>query len=86
MTDQVSRYEFEALVRRVDVNGDRLGGVGVLAVQIQELAKDLAAHEKIHEQDARRRTDSRRWIIAMAVAVVAAIDGPLVTVLLAVRH
>lgn len=91
--DAVSRAEFNMLVQQVadynrrleaiDSGGTR--GVAVLQLQITDLAKDFAAHEKQHEMMESRRLSGRRWAIALAVAAIAAIDGPMVTILLA-RH
>ncbi len=80
----VSRAELADLQRRVD-KIDRGGtrGVGVLAVQIQELAKDLAAHEKQHEQERQARAAMRRWLVGAFIAAVAAVDGPVVAIVLA---
>lgn len=93
MTDPVTRAEFEMLAKQVseqyrrleaiDAGGTR--GVGVLQLQITDLAKDFAAHEKQHEILEVRRVAGRRWAIALAVAAIAAIDGPMVTILLARR-
>jgi hypothetical protein len=93
MTDPVSREEFRMLADRVyagerrlesiDVNGTR--GVVVLAVQVQELSKDLAAHEVKHDQERADRAASRKWLWAALIAVIAAVDGPVVSVLLASR-
>ena len=65
----------------IDTNGTR--GVVVLGVQLQELAKDLAAHEVKHDHEQDQRAAGRKWLIALAVAFLAAVDGPIVTVLLA---
>jgi hypothetical protein len=93
MTDPVSREEFRMLADRVytgerrleaiDVNGTR--GVVVLAVQVQELTKDLAAHEVKHDAERADRAASRKWMWMAWVAVIAAIDGPIVSVLLTIR-
>jgi hypothetical protein len=93
MTDPVSREEFRMLADRVyagerrmegiDVNGTR--GVVVLAVQVQELSKDLAAHEVKHDQERDQRAANRKWVWAAVIAVVAAVDGPVVSVLLTMR-
>lgn len=87
------RDEVRAVSTRVDLidqTGSR--GVAVLAVQVSELSKDVGAvktdiegHRGEHQQDARARVTGRRWLIATFVAAVAAVDGPLVTILLA-RH
>ena len=91
MSEAVSREEFRMLADRVvsnerrlesiDVNGTR--GVVVLAVQLQELSKDLATHEVKHDAERDARLSGRKWLIALAVAFLAAVDGPIVTVLLA---
>ena len=68
-------------VDAIDVNGTR--GVVVLGVQLQELAKDLAAHEVKHDHEREERAANRKWIWMALIGLLAAIDGPLVTVLLA---
>jgi len=78
MTDEIGRHEFAQLVRRVDDNQQRLNtidatgtrGVAVLAVQLQEIAKDFAKHEEKHEREERDRRSNRRWIIATAIAMI----------------
>lgn len=84
MTDFVSREEFERLAARLD-SIDAVGtrGVAVLAVQMTELAKDFARHEQVHERTEAARDRTRRWWVGAVIAVVAAIDGPVVTVILA---
>lgn len=76
--------------RRLD-EIDRLGtrGVAILGVQVQELSKDLGGvqhqlelHQREHEQDARDRRTSRRWAIGIGCALFAAIESPLVTLLI----
>ena len=64
--------------------------IAVLGVQIQEIAKDLAhldaemkEHRKEHQAVEQVRQAGRRWLFMAFVAVVAAIDGPIVAVLLA---
>jgi len=64
--------------------------VAVLGVQLQEIAKDVAKLEKQmddHRADHWRaesaRVTGRRWLAAMIIAAVAAVDGPMVTILLA---
>jgi hypothetical protein len=84
MTDDVSRHEFAALQRRVD-DMDRSGtrGVAVLALQVQELSKDFAKHELAHDEERRARASNRKWVAMLIIAVIAAVDGPIVAVLLA---
>lgn len=82
----VSWEEFRRLEARldsIDMTGTR--GINVLAVQVQELAKDLAAHEVKHDRADQARAASRRWMFMALIALVAAVDGPIVTVLLAVH-
>lgn len=94
MTEPVTRYEFEQLGRLVADNARRIEsidatgtrGVALLALQVQELSKDMAKHEDKHDREIAVRAASRRWIFGAVVAVVAAIDGPIVTVLLARGH
>lgn len=93
VTEPVTRPEFEMLARRVNENARRIEaidtggtrGVAVLQLQITDLAKDFAKHEEQHAQAETRRLSGRRWAIALAVAAVAAIDGPMVTILLSRR-
>ena len=98
MTEPVTRFEFAELARQVAAQAQRLDaidtagtrGVAVVAVQLQEVAKDVAhlekaidAHRGEHVAAEAARVNGRRWMIGAAVGLVAAIDGPLVTVLLA---
>jgi hypothetical protein len=93
MTDPVSREEFRMLSDRVGGNERRLDaidavgtrGVAVLAVQVQELSKDLAAHEVKHDVERARQAAGRKWIWMALIAIVAAVDGPVVSVLLTLR-
>lgn len=87
MSEYVTREEFFRLASRVDII-DSAGtrGVAVLAVQIQELAKDVAKHEEKHDREEAHRANNRKWLFMAAVAVIAAIDGPVVTIVLARGH
>jgi hypothetical protein len=76
----------EARLDQIDATGTR--GVAVLAVQLQEVAKDLAkveaelaAHRGEHNRAESARASNRRWAVGLVVAAVAAVDGPLVTLL-----
>ena len=71
----------ERRLEAIDANGTR--GVMVLAVQVQELGKDLAAHEVKHDHERDERASNRKWVYMALIALVAAVDGPIVTVLLA---
>ena len=93
--------EVDALTARVasiDDHGTRhsLEGMGPLSVQVAEVIKDVNelrhpvgarfdAHDRKHEQEESRRISARRWAVATVIAAVAAVDGPLVTILLARR-
>ena len=80
----VSREEFRALSQRVDmIDASGTRGVAVLAVQIQEIAKDFSRHEEKHDRQESARAASRRWLVMAAIALVGAIDLPIVTVILA---
>jgi uncharacterized protein (DUF885 family) len=97
---EVSRDEFAMLreqvatvERRLD-EIDRIGtrGVAVLAVQVSELSKDMGGmqtqmtkHQQEHEADARARVTGRRWAIGLAAVLFAAVESPLVTLLLTRR-
>jgi hypothetical protein len=97
---EVSRDEFAMLreqvadsARRLD-EIDRIGtrGVAVLAVQVAELSKDMGAvqaqmikHQQEHEADARARVSARRWAVGIGAVLFAAVESPLVTLLLT-RH
>jgi hypothetical protein len=73
------------LRRLVEENGRRLDtidstgtrGVGVLQIQITDLAKDFAAHEAKHEADESRRSSARRWAWSFAAAGVASMAAVL---------
>ncbi len=60
-----------------------------LSLSIDILKRDMDtrfdAHVRVHAEEARTRVSSRRWIAGLVVAGVAAVDGPLVTILLARR-
>jgi hypothetical protein len=79
VTEPLTRGEFAMLAARVDENARRLDaidtsgtrGVGVLQMQITDLAKDFAAHEQKHEQAESKRVTGRRWAIGAAIAAVA---------------
>jgi len=73
-----------ARLEQIDAGGTR--GVAVLSVQLQELAKDFARHEAEHERERRERIIGRRWAVGAVVAAIAAIDGPVVSVLLALHR
>lgn len=84
MSEPVSREEFLRLAQRVDTM-DAVGtrGVAILAVQMQELAKDFSRHEEKHDRQEQARMARGRWLVMAVIALVAAIDGPIVTVILA---
>jgi hypothetical protein len=91
VTEPVTRPEFNDLRRRVDaMDSGGTRGVAVLGVQLQEVAKDVArlenqlqAHHAEHQAAEAARATGRRWLITAVIAAVAAIDGPIVTVVLA---
>ena len=88
MTDlTVGREEFRMLTGRVDaIDTGGTRGMGVLAVQVQELAKDFARHEEKHEQERRERAANRKWLFTAAFLAIGAIDGPIVAILLHQGH
>lgn len=68
-------------------------GLAVFAVQLRQVSrevrmarKELAAHRAEHQAAETARAGSRRWIIMAVIAAIAAIDAPLVTVLLALHR
>ena len=92
MSEPITRPEFEMLRQLVSDNIKRLEaidqsgtrGVGVVQVQLTDLAKDVAglvtrldAHDGDHVREARERVAGRRWMIATVVAFLAAIEVPL---------
>jgi septal ring factor EnvC (AmiA/AmiB activator) len=94
VSEYVTRIEYVELLRKIDAI-DTVGtrGVAVLGVQLQEVAKDVAKLEKQmddhraeHQAAENARVTGRRWLIAVIIAAVAAIDGPMVTILLARGH
>ncbi len=50
-----------------------------------DVDKRFDAHMDVHESEARGRASSRRWLAGIVIAAIAAVDGPLVTLLLARR-
>lgn len=85
MTDPVSRDEYRDLVRRVDaIDAAGTRGVGVLAVQVAEVIKDMSDvrtelkdHRRDHEAESRARVVARRWTIGTVIALAAVIETPL---------
>lgn len=82
------------LRQRVD-NIDAFGTRGemVLATQVKQvigdiaqLRNDLAGHRGEHVKAERSRVIGRRWLIGLIVAIVAAVDGPMVSLLLSLHH
>jgi hypothetical protein len=57
--------------------------IAALTVEVRELAKDLAKHELTHEQAVAARAAARKWWVMAVLAAVAAVDGPVVTIVLA---
>jgi hypothetical protein len=90
---EVSRDEFAMLRENVAKNARRLEemdregtrGVAVLAVQVADLAKDFGEHRHEHEVELKSRASSRRWAVGLAAVLFAAVESPLVTLLLS-RH
>jgi hypothetical protein len=85
----ISRSEFDALAARVD----KQEPVAVVAVQVAEVIKDvgqlsadLRAHRAEHEADVRARSTARWRITGLVIAAVAAVDGPLITILISRGH
>lgn len=82
----VTRDEFDRLQIRLDaIDAGGTRGGAVLAVQMQQISTELGRHEQQHEREARERAAGRRWLLMAVIAVIAAIDGPVVTVLLALH-
>ena len=85
MDSQGSRGVVELRVQMAD----QLTATTALAKSVKsvrrEMRREFAAHLKVHADDERKRVTSRRWLIGSIIAGVAAIDGPLVTILLS-RH
>lgn len=53
-----------------------------LTGQVQRLEQVVTDHARAHEREKSARLSSRRWLIGIAIAVIAAVDGPMVDVLL----
>lgn len=84
----VTRPEFEAWTRRIEANAATVGSVAALAVQMTEVIKDvnevrqdLRDHRHEHETEARARQASRRWAWGLAVVLFAAVESPLIALL-----
>ena len=84
-----TRGEFTMLMQQVAENARAAAGLGMLQVQLAELVKDVAkldgaleSHEAAHVRDERDRARGRRQIVGLVIAAVAAIDGPLLTLLI----
>jgi hypothetical protein len=100
MMTEVTRGEFDMLksqvtdsARRIDaIDQSGTRGVGIVQVQLTDLAKDVAAlgarmdtHDREHESEARDRRSSRRWMVATAIAFMAMLETPLIY-LVSVHH
>lgn len=57
-----------------------------LTGQVRRLEQVVKDHASAHEREKTARLSSRRWLVGIAIAVIAAIDGPIVTVVLAHVH
>jgi hypothetical protein len=91
VSEYVTREEFSRFADRITGRIDQMDstgtrGVAVLAVQMQELAKDMAAHEVKHDREMSDRRSTHKWWVMAAIAAIAAIDGPIVTVVLSAHH
>lgn len=92
--DTVGRDEFVWLRQRVDaIDATGTRGEVVLATQVKQvigdiaqLRNDLVGHRAEHVRAERARVVGRRWLIGVLITVLAAIDGPLVTVLINLLH
>lgn len=66
---------------------DQTRELAKLQVSVDELRKDVDrrfdAHLVTHGDEARARVSSRRWLAGIILAAIAAVDGPVVTLLLA---
>jgi len=98
MTEQpVSRGMFDMLAAQVAANALRLDtidqggtrGVGIVQVQLTDLAKDVAMlgtrldkHEQEHELEARDRASVRWRLTGLVVTLFASIEAPLIALLL----
>lgn len=93
-TADVDRAKMWARIEGLDEHGSR--GVQALTIRMDSMVASLAelkadvshqfdAHHREHERDEAKRVSSRRWLIGAIIAAVAAIDGPIVTVVLARR-
>jgi|SRR6266568_2523920 len=82
-----SQRDLDALARKVDFidqNGSR--GMGVLAIQVAEIIKDLgildtrvenrfAEHAAQHQREAEVRSGNRKWVMTTAIGGVASMGG-----------
>lgn len=92
--ETVGRDEFIWLRQRVDsIDATGTRGEVVLATQVKQVIGDIAqlrnelvGHRAEHVKAERSRVVGRRWLIGVVIAVLAAIDGPIVTVLLSIAH
>jgi hypothetical protein len=93
---EADRKHAEQDVRLQALDQGASRGVIVLQVQIQDLTKEVTklradmdhrfdAHAQQHDRDEAKRVTSRRWLVGSIIAAIAAIDGPIVTVVLARR-
>jgi hypothetical protein len=92
MTEGISRAEFDGWTRQIERNADAAAAQSALAVQVAEVIKDvtevrseLREHRKEHETERAARASQRRWMIGLIVVLFAAVESPLVTLLIT-RH
>ena len=90
VSEPVTRPEFDNLRSRLDtIDAGGTRGVAVVAVQLQDLAKDVArlekdmqAHRQDHAAAEHQRIVSRRWAVMAVLSAITAVDVPTVLLLL----
>lgn len=88
MTAEIGRPEFDAWTRRIEQNAVMLSSQAALSVQMTEVIKDvtdlrtdLSNHRQEHKDEAQRRIVSRRWAWGIGVTLFAAVESPLLVLL-----
>lgn len=69
----VTRFEFDALTRRVETLDQRgTGPAGAALARLEAIERELAALQRERAEEKRERSVTRRWIIGVAFTAIAA--------------
>jgi fatty acid desaturase len=87
MPEPVSRFEFDALVHRVETMDQRgTSGAGAVEARLEAAERELANMRAQLEDERKERRANRRWIIAAIIAAAAAASSIASVILTYVFH